>query len=423
VDRERDVELGGQRLEVGAGRIETRQRMDEQRPTAIVRRDLREPQRDEPTLDLAQRVRPDATQLELPAPGELDEAVAEPPREIAESLELVGAQLPQPDSEADDEPVPRLHRRKDAWAEAAAPATAAHRLTVRVLLDAEAFGAGQRPWRGPGAHGGLPDLARSEKSLSSRCRVRELLVIGIGLGNPEHLTLQAIEALRRVDVFFVMDKGPAKTDLNELRKNLCKRHAKAGHRVVELPDSPRDPAIDSYPDRVAAWHEQRVQRYAERLGRELGSSQCGGVLAWGDPSLYDSTVRLVEELVRRGTELDYRVIPGISSVQALAASHRIALNRVGGSIHVTTGRRLAAALREGHDDIVVLLDGENSWKAAEGRAFEIYWAAYLGMPHERLVKGLLAEVGAEIECVRAALRAEHGWIMDTYLLRRVDRAP
>jgi len=246
-------------------------------------------------------------------------------------------------------------------------------------------------------------------------------LIGIGVGNPEQLTLQAIEALNRVDVFFVMDKGPAKADLNELRRRICERYiVSRAYRVVELPDQARDPAIESYEARVAAWHEQRVQRYQEFLERELGSDQCGGILVWGDPSLYDSTLRLIEELARRGLAFDYQVIPGISSVQALAASHRIALNRIGGSVHVTTGRRLAAAVREGHDDVVVMLDGECSWKTVDPLAFEIYWGAYLGMPNECLLKGALKDVGGEIERVRAALRDEHGWIMDTYLLRRIE---
>jgi precorrin-6A synthase len=35
-----------------------------------------------------------------------------------------------------------------------------------------------------------------------------------------------------------------------------------------------------------------------------------------------------------------------------------------------------------------------------------------------LVAGPLERCKAEIERVRAAARAEHGWIMDTYLLRR-----
>jgi precorrin-6A synthase len=250
--------------------------------------------------------------------------------------------------------------------------------------------------------------------------MRTLLVIGIGVGNPEQLTLEAVQALNHVDVFFVMDKGPAKADLNALRKRICERFVKGrAYRVVELPDNPRDPTIEPYEARVAAWHEQRASLYEESLTRELGQDQCGGVLVWGDPSLYDSTLRVLEQVKERGLRFECRVIPGISSVQALAASHRIALNRVGGAVHLTTGRRLAAAVGAGHDDVVVMLDGECSWKELDPDAFEIYWGAYLGWPHARVIKGVLREVSDEIERVRAALRAEHGWIMDIYLVRRI----
>jgi precorrin-6A synthase len=251
-------------------------------------------------------------------------------------------------------------------------------------------------------------------------RVRTLLVIGIGVGNPEQLTLEAVQALNQVDVFFVMDKGPAKADLNALRKRICERFVKdRAYRVLDLPDNPRDPAIEPYEARVASWHHRRARLYEESFATELADNRCGGILVWGDPSLYDSTLRVIEQVAARGLRFDYRVIPGISSVQALAASHRIALNRIGGSVHFTTGRRLAAAAREGHDDVVVMLDGECSWKALDPDAFEIYWGAYLGWPQERVIKGVLSDVTDEIERVRSALRAEHGWIMDTYLVRRI----
>jgi precorrin-6A synthase len=252
--------------------------------------------------------------------------------------------------------------------------------------------------------------------------MRTLLLIGIGVGNPEQLTLEAVEALNQVDVFFVMDKGTAKADLNELRKRICERFVRSrAYRMVELPDNPRDPAIEPYEARVAAWHDQRARLYRESLERELAEDGCGGILVWGDPSLYDSTLRVLEQVAERGLRFDYRVIPGISSVQALAASHRIALNRVGGAVHFTTGRRLAAAAREGHDDVVVMLDGECSWKELDPDAFEIYWGAYLGWPHERVIKGVLKDVSGEIERERQELREEHGWIMDTYLIRRLRR--
>ena len=56
--------------------------------------------------------------------------------------------------------------------------------------------------------------------------------------------------------------------------------------------------------------------------------EVGAFLVWGDPSLYDSTIRVIQQIIADGaTAFDYEVIPGITSVQALAAQHKIALNR------------------------------------------------------------------------------------------------
>lgn len=40
--------------------------------------------------------------------------------------------------------------------------------------------------------------------------MKQLLIIGIGAGDPEYLTVQAINAMNRADVFFLMDKGASK---------------------------------------------------------------------------------------------------------------------------------------------------------------------------------------------------------------------
>ena len=42
---------------------------------------------------------------------------------------------------------------------------------------------------------------------------RRILIIGIGAGNPEHITIQAINALKKIDVLFLTDKGEDKSDL------------------------------------------------------------------------------------------------------------------------------------------------------------------------------------------------------------------
>ncbi|CNI46257.1 precorrin-6A synthase (deacetylating) [Mycobacterium tuberculosis] len=85
---------------------------------------------------------------------------------------------------------------------------------------------------------------------------------------------------------------------------------------------------------------------------------------------------------------------------------------------VTTGRQLRARGMSGSavGSVVVLLDAECSFQACPPNT-RIWWGAYLGTDHELLVAGTIGEVGAEIEELRAKARAEHGWIMDTYLLR------
>ena len=171
------------------------------------------------------------------------------------------------------------------------------------------------------------------------------LVIGIGSGDADHLTREAVVALNQVDVFLVADKGTAKQDLVRLREEVCQTLISHDHyRFVEVPDPERGPDRErddvDYRAGVAAWHEARAQRYAEIIRTEAGDGGTIGFLVWGDPAFYDSTIRIVQSIADLGVDLHLTVIPGISSIQLLAARHKIVLNRVGQPIHVTTGRRL-----------------------------------------------------------------------------------
>jgi precorrin-6A synthase len=123
----------------------------------------------------------------------------------------------------------------------------------------------------------------------------------------------------------------------------------------------------------------------------------------------------------QGLALDYEVIPGISSVQVLAARHRIALNQIGEPVLLTTGRRLAEGFPDDAGSVVVMLDGTQTYGRLTDSDLEIFWGAYLGTPDEILISGKLAAVKDEIDAVRKAARERHGWIMDIYLLRRSER--
>ncbi|MCX5172682.1 precorrin-6A synthase (deacetylating) [Streptomyces antibioticus] len=252
--------------------------------------------------------------------------------------------------------------------------------------------------------------------------MRKIHVIGIGAGDPDQLTLQAVKAMRSTDVFFVLDKGEVKSDLTRLRTDMLAAHLpEGGYRVVEARDPERDRRADgaAYSPAVGDWRSARADIFRRLIAEELGEDESGAFLVWGDPSLYDSTLAVLEEVLAGGTvAFTYDVVPGVSSVSALLARHRIPLNRVARPVQITTGRRLAEGFPQGVDDVVVMLDAHQTFRRYAGDDIDIYWGAYIGTPDEILVSGPIAEAGPRIERLRAEARERKGWIMDTYLLRR-----
>ena len=250
-----------------------------------------------------------------------------------------------------------------------------------------------------------------------------VLVIGIGSGSPQQLTAEAIAALDRVDVFLVADKRSDTRDLAAMRADLC-RTVITDHRyrMVTVPDPTRDRDADGYLEAVAGWHARRAVSYAEVIERELPDGGTVGFLVWGDPAFYDSTLRVVEQIRDAGVDLAVEVFPGISSIQLLAARHQMILNTVGGSIHVTTGRRLVSEFDPSLGTVVVMLDGDLACRGLieEHPQLEIAWGAQLGLADEALARGPLGAVIDQIADRRSAIRQRRGWVMDVYALRATD---
>ncbi|WP_415769761.1 precorrin-6A synthase (deacetylating) [Pseudomonas sp. LB3P38] len=250
--------------------------------------------------------------------------------------------------------------------------------------------------------------------------MKKLLVIGIGAGNPDYITMQAVKALNLADVFFLMDKGQSKDKLIDLRREICERYiTDRDYRFVEAHSPERERGDVDYKASVEDLNLAKQQTFERLISEEMTDDQCAGFLVWGDPALYDSTIRILQAILASGRcVFEFEVIPGITSVQALAAQHKVPLNRIGRSIEITTGRRLAAGQVSDTDSLVVMLDAEDSYHRVADQETEIYWGAYLGTPDEILISGKLKDVADEIERVRKAARLENGWIMDTYLLRK-----
>lgn len=247
--------------------------------------------------------------------------------------------------------------------------------------------------------------------------MKRVLLIGIGPGDPRQITYEAVEALRRATVFFVLDKGQDKDELVQLRRDILARYVPQGsYRLVQVTDPQRDGQAPDYLGAVQGWHRQRAALYGQLLEDQLGADDIGAFLLWGEPGLYDSTLRILDLVRQQGLALTLEVIPGISSVQALAARHQIPLNRIGEPLTVLPGRRLAE--QTWIDNVVVMLDGQCAFTALDDPQLMIYWGAYLGTEDEILVAGPLQGVKAQIVELRDQLRRRKGWIMDTYLLRR-----
>lgn len=252
--------------------------------------------------------------------------------------------------------------------------------------------------------------------------MRHAHVIGIGPGGVDQLTVEAVERLSRCDAFLVAGKGADASDLVALRAEILARHAPGPHRLVQVADPPRDRSphtVASYERAVEDWHDARAAVFGAAIASAVPEGGDVGFLVWGDPALYDSTVRVLDRIVSSGSvALHYDVVPGVSAVSLLAARHRLVLNTVGSSITVTTGRRLLDSVAAGADNLVVMLDGELVCGSLDLHAWDIWWGANLGTPDEALVSGPLVGVLGDIAEARAKAKAARGWVMDTYLLRR-----
>ncbi len=245
-------------------------------------------------------------------------------------------------------------------------------------------------------------------------------ILGVGMG-PQHVTPEVAEAIRSSDYVLAAEKADD-DPLLALRREIV--------RVCQRPNGPvevvavRDPERDrsagltasGYRSAVTDWHDARAAAYATVLQQRGGTA---AFLVWGDPSLYDSTIRIIEKVRALGVDLEFDVLPGISAPQLLAARHRIVLHEVGRPVHVTTGRRLQEAVAAGLDNIVAMLNPPPERLDFTGlQDWTMWWGANLGAAGERLMAGRLGDVQTDVATARAAAQARDGWVMDLFLIRK-----
>jgi precorrin-6A synthase len=175
-----------------------------------------------------------------------------------------------------------------------------------------------------------------------------LSLIGIGTGNPDHLTREAQAAMQAADLILLPHKGEDKAELAALRRDLCDAVlATPGPRIAGFDMPVRRSTGDDYLAQVDEWHAAITRCWQAAIVRAMADGMAPrtpgqplrvALLVWGDPALYDSTLRIAARM--QPAPHSVRVVAGISSMQVLCAAHAIALNGIGQPFVVTTGRQL-----------------------------------------------------------------------------------
>ncbi len=242
----------------------------------------------------------------------------------------------------------------------------------------------------------------------------ELTLVGIGTGNPDHVTFQGAEAIRSADLILIPRKGENKADLAGIREQIIARICEKDPQIAYF-DIPKRRSEAGYLQGVEEWHDAIATQWRSAI-ETYPTAQKVALLIWGDPSLYDSSLRIAARLT---PQPQTQVIPGITALQALTAAFGIPINEIGAPYFVTTGRRLR---EEGWpvaaSTVAVMLDGECSFQSLEMADYDIWWGAYVGMQEEILIHGHLSAVAPDILATRSDARTAHGWIMDIYVLKR-----
>jgi len=169
--------------------------------------------------------------------------------------------------------------------------------------------------------------------------------IGVGPGDPELITLKAIRALQGVDVVYT---AASSKNSYSIAVEIVTPHLKEGIPIVRL-DFPMTRETETL---NRAW-----SRNAGIVRETLYEGRDAALITLGDPMTYSTFGYLMRTLKEETPDVPIRIVPGITSYQAGAASAGRVLAEGEESLTVISGALGPRRLREviDHTDNVVML--------------------------------------------------------------------
>ena len=149
----------------------------------------------------------------------------------------------------------------------------------------------------------------------------KLFCVGCGPGDPELLTIRALNLITEADVIFV---PTSKLDKPSIALSIVAKYIKETTKIINLvfPMVKDKDALKDY------WKKNTLE-----ISQMVRAGKKTLYLTVGDPSLYSTWIYIHRELKKNHKDIEIEIIPGITSIFAFAAESKIGL--VEGNEHLS----------------------------------------------------------------------------------------
>jgi precorrin-2/cobalt-factor-2 C20-methyltransferase len=141
----------------------------------------------------------------------------------------------------------------------------------------------------------------------------KLFCVGCGPGDPELLTIRALNLIKEADVIFV---PTSKLNKPSIALSIVEKHLKKTTEIINLVF----PMIKDRDSLKEYW-----KKNAFEIAQKVRSGKKTVYLTVGDPALYSTWIYIHRELKRDFQDIEIEIIPGITSIFAFAAEAKISL--------------------------------------------------------------------------------------------------
>ncbi|MGC8609393.1 MAG: precorrin-2 C(20)-methyltransferase [Thermoplasmata archaeon] len=171
-----------------------------------------------------------------------------------------------------------------------------------------------------------------------------MYAVGLGPGDPDYITVKAIDILKRSDTIFVPGSSPDRSISRNIIMDLARMHNfSSGKEIVDL----------EFP--MTRNHELNRRSWEKNVKMILESVASGRIVSYatlGNPTLYSTFGNILDDLRRHGVEIAF--IAGVSSIDACSSIAGINLARGDESIAIITYSDFLKQNRIDFDTVIIM---------------------------------------------------------------------